>query len=289
MRNLFIALLLAVSIGSARRAEAYLCTAVPNSRPVLSQAWNQRCIPYYLSTSGSLLDGEARRQLVAQSFAVWSAPTCTDLTFNDFGYTDQDPGFDPRRDDNKNIVIAVEDANMARELFTQNELAITITSFNTATGEIFDADIMINASRFAFEDLASTEACKALSDQPYDLRNTLVHEMGHFIGFEHDPDPESTMYASAPMCETMKRDLTEDNVLGVCTVYATAQVTQTCAPPDTYDKGPGNPSDFRNQCDKAVVRGCACTGTPSSPSLSWCVVLGALFWARRRRRPVSGR
>jgi MYXO-CTERM domain-containing protein len=284
VRNIVVAALLAALLAMSSRADAYLCTAVPSSNPQLSQAWNQRCIPYFISNAGALLDGEFRRQLILQSFRVWTAEACTDLMFMDFGYTDQAPGFDPRRNDNKNIVVSVEDPLDARELFTRNELAITITSFNTATGEIFDADIMINAANFAFEDLTSTDECHSQSEPPYDLRNTLVHEIGHFIGFEHDPDPASTMFASAPECETKKRDLTQDNKLGVCTVYATGQPTMTCAPPDTYDKGPGDPDDFRNQCDVEELRSsCGCTTADGSDrSAPWLLALIGL-WVWRRR------
>ena len=291
MRKLPLAIVLMGGLFIAARADAYLCTAVPNSSPVLSQAWNQRCIPYFISTSGALLDGEARRMLILQSFNVWSTPNCTDINFMDFGYTDQAPGFDQDADDNQNIVVSIESESQARDIFTRSELAITITSFNTATGEIFDADIMINAVTYPFEDVADTASCR-MGDEPlpYDLRNTLVHEIGHFIGFEHDADPDSTMYASAPECETKKRDLTTDNTLGVCTVYGIGQPTMTCAPPSTYERG-GDVSQFRNQCDLAAIKhGCGCTTTEPSDvsSLSGLLLLAAVIY-RRKRRPLSSR
>jgi MYXO-CTERM domain-containing protein len=290
VRKLAVLALLAASLAVAPRADAYLCTAVPNSNPILSQAWNQRCIPYFISTNGSLLDGEPRRQLLLQSFRVWTTPACTDLSFMDFGYTEQAPGFNPNSDDNQNIVISVESEAESNALFTRGELAITVTSFNTVTGEIFDADIMINAFEFAFEDVASTDECEDKAQQPYDLRNTLVHEIGHLIGFEHDQDESSTMFASAPECETKKRDLTLDNSNGVCTVYGSGQETMTCAAPNTYDKG-GDVGRFRNQCDQALIRhSCGCTstettGSPGSPG--WLIVLAAALMMARRRS--SGR
>lgn len=269
-------------------AEAYLCTAVPDSNPTLSQAWHDsnRCLPYYIGNSGTLLAGEARRLLVAQSFAVWSDPNCTDISFEDFGYTDQEPGFDPRRDDNKNLIISIEDEERARKEFTRGELAITITAFNKATGEIFDADILINNATFPFDDVADVDACKAMRPMPYDLRNTLIHEIGHFIGFEHDQDPDSTMFASAPECEIGKRDLTQDNVFGVCQVYPSLQPTMTCAPPLTYD-GSGDVRPFRAQCDQALVKsGCECASSTRGVDAVWWVFgLLPLLMVRR----VSGR
>jgi hypothetical protein len=278
------ALVIAALLLHGTNALAYECTNVPGSNPRLTQAWNQRCLPYYLGNAGTLLDGEERRQLVLQSFRVWSTPPCTDLTFVDFGYTDQDPGFNPQRKDNQNIVVSIEDEGTASQLFTRGELAITITSFNTATGEIFDADIMINANDFAFDDHADRQSCEDRPLKSYDLRNTLVHEIGHFIGFEHDNDENSTMFASAPECEVKKRDLTQDNIQGVCNVYGTNQQTMTCAGPDTYDKGPGNPEDFRNQCDRAELSGCSCISTPDRPSI-WALLFVVLIWRRRTARP----
>jgi MYXO-CTERM domain-containing protein len=294
------------------RADAYLCTAVPD-RPY-SQAWNQRCIPYYISNAGTLLDGDARRQLILQSFRVWSSEPCTDMLFMDSGYTDQEPGFDSRRNDNQNIVISIEDNDFARQVFTRRELAITITSFNTATGEIFDADLMINSASFGFDDVQSTVTCKAAIVPPYDLRNTIVHEIGHILGFEHDTDPESTMHASADTCEVKKRDLTADNKLGMCTVYATGQPTNTCVPPASYDAGSGNPDAFRMQCETAAERarcmascapaddacrqectlvmaesGCSCTSTEGEASpLAFAGILLLVFVRRAKRGKAGG-
>jgi hypothetical protein len=283
-----VRLLLLLAVVLPRPAGAYLCTAVPNSSPQLSQAWVDRCLPYFISTDGTLLQGAQRRQLIAQSFGAWTQDACTDLVFMDLGYSTKDVGFNPSDTDNQNLIISIEDDGRAREFFTRNELAITLTSFNTATGEIFDADILFNNASFPFQDVADANACRALDPMPYDLRNTLIHEIGHFIGFEHDPNPESTMFASAPECETKKRTLTQDNKNGVCEVYASGQPVDTCAPPDTYDKGPGNPARFRDQCTRHLEEespGCACRAAPGGfGGVAWLVLVVA---AAIRCRPIG--
>lgn len=283
-------LVLLISFAGAQ-AEAYECTEVPNSNPRLTQAWNQRCVPYYIHTAGTLVDGEARRLLIQQSFQVWESLPCTDITFNDAGYTEQPPGFDPNRRDNQNIIVSVENLSEARALFTRSELALTITSFNTATGEIFDADILINGAQFSFEEVADTATCLGLpaEQQPFDIRNMLVHEIGHFIGFEHDFDGESTMFASAPECETKKRSLTNDNIAGICDVYASGQPTRTCSAPSSYELGRGNPADFRRQCERAAGEldgGCTCASAPTSGAV-WILLMGLLGWLGARK--LSGR
>jgi hypothetical protein len=74
------------------------------------------------------------------------------------------------------------------------------------------ADITLNGQGFAFT-TAPTGATAA------DVQNTVTHEVGHLLGFDHSPDPESTMFADAPLGETKKRDLTADDAQGLCDVY----------------------------------------------------------------------
>lgn len=272
-------------------AHAYVCTPVTDAQgrmisPAVSQVWNQRCLPYYLSRNGSLFSGEARKLLVAQSFDVWDNHTCTDLDFVDMGYTDDGAGFDPSKRDNKNVLIAIDDAAQVPSYFPEaNMVAITITAFSTVSGEIFDADIVVNDSSFDFADVADQNACLADNDPPFDLRAILIHEMGHFIGFDHEADTESTMYFSAPPCETKKRTLTDDDILGVCTVYAAGQPAATCAPPTTaYDDVQGA-SLFRDQCGGALTTGGCTCASPGAPGASWWALglLGLLPLLRRRR------
>src|SRR5262245_3049725 len=92
---------------TASEARAYVCTPVMNTANALTQAWNQRCIPYWISRSGSLLDGDERRLLIANAFRQWSSDNnpCTDLTFLEAGYTDDLSGFNSAKpDDQKNVV-----------------------------------------------------------------------------------------------------------------------------------------------------------------------------------------
>lgn len=280
-------------MGAARSAAAYVCTPVTDAEgrpvsPAASQVWVNRCLPYFINRSAELFSGETRRQLVQQSFQVWQGNACTDMEFLDLGYTDQDVGFDPRASDNENVITSVQDAAQVANYFPEaNMVAITITAFSTASGEIFDADIVVNAAGFAFEDVESPVACATRTPALFDLRAILIHEMGHFIGFDHSPDVESTMYFSAPACETKKRSLTNDDIQGLCSVYAAGQAPKTCAPPTiAYDDVAGH-QPFRDQCENKLNGtdgGCTCTGaqTASGP-LGLALLFGAVLLRRKRR------
>jgi hypothetical protein len=73
-----------------------------------------------------------------------------------------------------------------------------------------------------------------------DLQNTVTHEAGHFIGLAHPCEitqaaasangvpvcsggamSSTTMYPSAPLCETRKQSLDADDIDGVCAIYGT--------------------------------------------------------------------
>ncbi len=234
--------LLAVSAvllaGGPQVASAYVCTQVTDNMgrpvsPTRTQVWQDRCIAYVINRNNALLSGVERRTLLAESFGVWSEPNCTDLNFLDLGYTNETAGFDGNRS-NKNVIWAVETAPEVAMVFTsERQVAITETFFSVESGEIFNADLSINAVGFRFEDVTDEVTCRVDTDPPFDLRSILIHEIGHFIGFDHESDMESTMFFSAEACETKKRSLTPDDVMGVCDVYPLGQPTNTCSPPLT--------------------------------------------------------
>ncbi|MCA9548980.1 MAG: matrixin family metalloprotease [Myxococcales bacterium] len=284
------ALSLGALLGWAGPARAYVCTPVTDGNgvpvsPAVSQVWVNRCIPYFINRDADLFSGGDRQLLVEQSFQVWAGNACTDLEFADLGYTDQQPGFDPRASDNENVITSVKDAASVATYFPEaNMVAITITAFSTSSGEIFDADIVVNDLGFDFEDVVSQPSCAAENPAPFDLRAILIHEMGHFIGFDHEADVESTMYFSAPACEVKKRTLTDDDIIGVCTVYPKGQAPKTCAPPSVdYDDVSGVQA-FRDQCEAKLDGGsCSCTGYGADAPYGLALAMLALLGLRKRR------
>lgn len=114
---------------------------------------------------------------------------------------------------NGNQVVVVRDP--AKWYGCKWAVAMTLVSANQVSGEIVDADIMLNAAHHAF----CTGTC---GQDAFDLRNTLTHEVGHMLGLEHSEVPGATMFGGAPSQELAKRDLEMDDQVGICTSYRQA-------------------------------------------------------------------
>ena len=274
----------------ASTAYAFVCTPAtdpndPDAVVVFTQVWNQRCLPFWINTSSDLLLTQRTEAIVRGSFEEWSNPSCTDLAFQYRGVTQQSAGFDSTSRSNENVVLTTRSVSNPDTLIARPDLlAITVTAYSTETGEIFDADIILNDADVRFDEVTNTRACLDRDEIVYDLANTLVHEIGHFIGFDHTPDGNATMFASAASCETSKRDLGTTDVNGVCTVYPAGQGPNTCVAPDSYGDSLAL-SRFRNQCGGGDD-GCACVGrarkSPVFGLLSLLLPAIALFSLRKR-------
>ncbi len=157
---------------------------------------------------------------------------------------------------NGNQVIVVRDPD--KWCFGSGTVAMTLVSANQVSGEIADADILLNAAHRSF----CTGKCGL---KAYDLQNTLTHEAGHMLGLDHSALPEATMFGGAPPQELIKRDLTADDEAGICATYRKVYKLDGCPDPEP----PG--------CCTAA------TGSGQSGSITWLIVgVGVLCWWRRR-------
>ena len=116
----------------------------------------------------------------------------------------------------------------------------------------------------------------------YDLQAIVTHEVGHFIGIAHSPDPSAVMYASYPPGSISQRTLTPDDVGAVCEIYPPKSGV-VC---DSTPRG-----GFTATCDDPPSSsGCAVAGsedTNASFAFSTMLGLGLLAMVRLVRRSVS--
>lgn len=215
-------------LGWPRAAQAYRCTRVsPSVGPSL--VWGVRTVPWWLSSAVADLSGGQGENEAVRSFAAWSDPECTDLTFPLAGIREDLISEYLEGGSNQNAVTLVPDWP-----YQPGAIALTTIAYDPATGLVLDADIELNGS-FGFDVLEERDTCAA-EETAMDLRNTLTHEVGHLVGLDHPPASEryadTTMFASAPPCETSKRSLAADDLEGLCAIYPAEASTRPCFPPN---------------------------------------------------------
>jgi hypothetical protein len=207
-----------ISLAMPARALAYRRTTVDGA-PDRGLFWADRTIPIELaSTSSTDVAPADLHASLLRSLATWSDPDCSDIQLTDAG---EALGLgtnlvDGRRDGLNRVVVRQTDWP---EDVGPETLALTTIAYDVPTGRILDADIDLNATthRFTVVDPPPPDAD--------DLENTLTHETGHLLGFAHVSDPEATMFVSAELAETLKRDLAADDLLALCETYGTGRET----------------------------------------------------------------
>lgn len=151
-------------------------------------------------------------------------------------------------------------------------IAITIATFDTFTGEIFDADIEMNDAEFDFSIAPTTSDPSAA-----DLQTILTHEFGHFMGLSHSDNDRAVMWPEAGLGE-IRRDLTSDDAAGMCSIYPAPQAPATRCLAVPYGGLTTQPGGTRVTGTCSARAGC-------TPPLTLTVtsVLLALHATRRRR------
>jgi len=134
---------------------------------------------------------------------------------------------------------------------------IALTSvWARADGHIVDADVQVNARDNLFANI-DPGYVPVGGSYPYDLQNAVTHEFGHLLGLGHScwdqfsdfDQPVDDMDAGVPMCypppdvvkdtvmfatiasdgETTKRNLSPDDIRGVCAIYPASGDPHACA------------------------------------------------------------
>ena len=246
--------------------------------------WPTSCIGYATNKRGTAdFDPTDTRAVIKKCFEAWSDVQCADGSIASMTFQERDPVPCAKSEYNKtghnlNVVLFKDDNWTYHGI--DGTLAKTSVTYNDDTGEIYDADIEINA---AYNQITLTDD-PAKADT--DLQAILTHEVGHFIGIAHSPDDSAVMFASYNPGSLAQRVLKPDDIKAVCAIYP-AHNGVVC---NTEPRG-----GFSATCDDPPSSGiCSIppTGTTSGTGASLGVTalfVGAgLLAARARRRKLSG-
>ena len=256
--------------------------SAPTGTPL---AWADSCVALALNSNGSEdIDFTDVEDTLLRSLGSWNELECGQLVANYQGLVETESVGFVNNGENVNLVMFRD--RIGSWVNDPDILGLTTLTFCSGVGgecyfngQILDGDVELNGNDmpFSFEGEETQDF--------HDLENTLTHELGHFIGLDHSLVQGSTMYASAPPGEIIKRSLAQDDVNGYCSIYALCEPIQTC---DLCAAGP--PRDLTNDEPEMSLLaqgssggGCSKTNNRSDPWLVLSCFFGLLALNRQRQ------
>jgi hypothetical protein len=208
--------------------------------------WPGACVSYSLTRNASTqVSQEAASELASRAFEAWQSVTCPGTgeppsiaAAEAFGSTGCRLAEYSRTGANANVVLFREGEWPYPD--SEDALGLTTVSFDSVTGQIYDADVELNAT----EPLSITDDVQS---EHWDLLSILTHEVGHFLGLAHSQEPGSVMRRSFDSGSDALRVPSEDDIAGICSIYPPNRRALPC---NFTPKG-----GFANECPLGVFKG----------------------------------
>jgi hypothetical protein len=262
--------------------------------------WRNACVSYDLQQDASKqVPYDVADAMFAAAFAKWTSITCAgppaasgssrvSIDARDLGPVQCDEVQYNQDQGNQHVILFHDDKWPHDD--TNNTLGLTTITYDPDTGEIYDADMEINAT----VPLALQDPVPPLG---YDLQSIVTHESGHFLGMAHSGDGYATMYALYVHGTTTMRTLRDDDRAGLCSIYppdgtrnVDPSVSGGSVPEDACDPTPRH--GFSTQCASAPSKGCAVADTSDAGGgLGLAAAATAIFAGvlRRTRARIAKR
>ncbi len=269
----------------------------PYGKPIF---WRNECVGFSLQQSASqyvsLNDAE---QTMITAFNRWTGITCpsdgtgssrVSIDVRYLGPVNCGTVQYNKNGPNQHVIIFRDDAWNHQD--ANNTLGLTTVNYDPDTGEILDADMEINTY--------STQKNLTVKGDPppdgYDLQSIVTHEAGHFLGLAHTIDDRATMFAQYKPGSTHMRNLTIDDVQGICSIYLPNGQRGNSDPPVAGEACDPTPrGGYALDCGSAPAKSCAVSpgsenagdgehGSGGAGVMASLAVLGAVVARRRLRR-----
>lgn len=257
--------------------------------------WPVACLSYAIDERGSSwMDFNDVEQAIDASFNTWQNETCggepVNLVIKPLqSSTCQRAEF--RTTGNVNTIAFLDPwQDQCDNAYSSNAFAVTIVWHNTTTGEILDADMMINERLGPYARCPDTGCAPGTQGNPgpADLQSIVTHEAGHFLGIGHSDVVGATMAPSAERTEVSKRDLAQDDIDAVCEIYPPGNLDATCNPSTIGGLDLNCEDDGAPNCDEPTPipssGGCSSTTIDPGESIPGTLLLALLALTLLRRR-----
>ena len=178
--------------------------------------WDQMPIPYWINPNDCpVVEGEDGDLTIADMLELatgaWSSVACADVTFQYMGTTDKT--WDA---DGQNVIYCV--ATEGEWSFGEGAAGATLW-LPTGEGEPMEVDLALNALELEWVWGGGHAIAVGIMD-PVAM---LTHELGHWLGLAHTPDPYGTMYY-ALLPNGIQKSLEADDKAGLCSLYPNGEV-----------------------------------------------------------------
>jgi len=246
-------------------------------------AWPSPCVGYSIQEGASeQLSLEQTEAIFAQSFAAWTEADCGGgatpriqvsyagpVACDQHEYN-QDKG-------NANIMVYRDDG--WPHAGADSTLALTTVTYNLDDGAIYDADMELNSAEVQF----TTGDVGVV----FDLQSIVTHEAGHFLGLSHSAEGDATMNRGYMPGSLALRDLSADDIAGICAAYPPGAPISGCDPTPRHgfsgDCAEEQDSEESGGCGVAAAGARGFAGRGGAIAAAALGLLAAAGAARRRR------